>query len=100
MSNNVIGRLAKLTCQQRDSILGHGTGANEVYKPWSSVTDFVGEYGEPRVETVWAPDFAYDKFVVVGVHDILHPSHDNTQDVQPCEHWVVLIDWRDDETDS
>ena len=98
MSNNVIEILSKLTCIQRDSILGHGKGSNEMFKPWASLTDLSGEFGDPRIETVWAPDCAYDKFVVIGVQDILHPSRgEGHKDVKPCEHWIVLIDWRDEE---
>ena len=94
-------RIAKLTCAQRDALLGWGRDFNEHFTPWSSLTDLTGEFGEPLVETVWGPRQFDKRFLCVGIHDIRHPSSfADAKDAQPCAHYLVLLDERPDESEA
>ena len=90
-------RLAKVTCEQSELIMGtffeHG---REHWSIWSALTDLYGEFGEPRVYSLWGP--RRDTLIGIGLENIRHPSgRDDTPDVKPCEHYVVFLDWRDDD---
>lgn len=85
-------RIAKLTCEQRDQLLG-GASFNKEYSVWSGWTDLTGELGEPRVETLWGPKHTDNAHPALGIRDIRHPGLEGALDLVPCEHWIVLIDW-------
>lgn len=58
---------------------------------YSSLTDLSGEFGAPRIETVWCRDDAQDEPLLKGVR---HPgwSEDVTvrvPDRAPCEHYFA-----------
>ncbi len=89
-------RLAQVTCEQSDLILGPLDYTREHWAVWSSRTDWTGEFGEPHVYMLWGPKGPTK--VGLGLENILHPSgRGDTPDVKPCEHYVVFLDWRDDD---
>ena len=93
-----ISILVKLTCEQRDAILGYGDNFNTAYKVWSSLTDLEGEFSQPLVKTLWGPDAKETNHIALGIQDIRHPDIDGIE-VEPCEHYAVMIDWRVREND-
>ena len=89
-------RLAKVTCEQSELILGTIVQTRENWAVWSALTDTTGEFGEPHVYTLWGPR-GLGK-TGIGLENIRHPSRNHyTPDVKPCEHYVVLLDWRGDD---
>ena len=47
--------------------------------------------------TLWGPKRDAPR-TGLGLENIRHPSgRDDTPDVKPCEHYVVFLDWRDDD---
>jgi hypothetical protein len=75
----------KLSCEERNAILlDPATGlVAEGWKVHSSLTDADGEYGEPRIETLWGRGD-------VRVRDVRHPKLGSytPPDERPCEHFV------------
>lgn len=74
----------QLTCEERDALLlDPGTGrVSEAWSVESSLTDPSGEFGAPRIETVWTDGER-------RVRDRRHPSPDGGADVEPCEHFLL-----------
>jgi len=74
----------QLTCEQRDALLvDQRTG--RVSGEWSvesSLTDPSGEFGAPRIETVWTDGER-------RVRDRRHPSPNGGPDLEPCEHFEL-----------
>ena len=77
-----------LTCTERNAYLG--TPPCEGWSVESSLTDLIGGFGEPRIETTWAKG-------EVRVRDIRHPSVlEGVLDVEPCEHYT----WKNSDDDN
>lgn len=78
----------KLSCKERDALLLDKT--KMVGLDWgvgASLTDFYGEFGEPRIQTTWeGPDG-------IRVMDIRHPNPHGGADAEPCEHytWIEAV---------
>ena len=89
-------RLAKVTCEQSELILGPFEQAREDWSVWSSHMDIYGELGEPQIYVLWGPKGHVT--TGIGLENIGHPSGlMGVPDVAPCEHYIVLLDWRDDD---
>ena len=80
-----------LTCAERNAyLIPAGTPPYEGWAVESSLTDLIGEFGEPRIDTTWVKG-------EVRVRDVRHPAPfcedivlENitfSDDVKPCEHY-------------
>lgn len=74
--------MRRLTCEGRDEILiDPGMGRpHERAEVESGLTDLSGEFGEPRMETLWSIDGHL-------IRDVRHPDPDGGADRAPCEHY-------------
>jgi len=79
MSKSVV---RKLTCRERDTyLIPAGTPRYEVWSVESSLTDLLGDLGNPVMKTTWLKGG-------IRLQDIRHPSVlDGVSDVEPCEHY-------------
>ncbi len=95
--SEITTRLAKVTCEQSELILGPFDYTRERWEIWASHLDLYGELGEPRMYTLWGPKHDATR-TGLGLENIRHPSGlMGVPDVEPCEHYVVFLDWRDDD---
>lgn len=85
--------LSILSCLDREAIAGDLSG----WSVASSITDQSGYYGSPRIETLWIPGSLKDRDLFVGLRDVRHPDPDGGKDTAPCEHYIMLCDWRVDQ---
>lgn len=83
--------MKRLTCAERDAILlDPNTG--RVAEKWgieASLTDLGGEFGDPRIETVWG----YEQ---LRIRDVRHPAVGGGPDVASCEHYEWVEEPRND----
>lgn len=75
-----------LTCVERDAaLLDVETGRpSDKWTVYSSLTDTLGHFGEPCIETTWG-------LGARRIQDVRHPAKDGGADVKPCEHY----EWTD-----
>lgn len=79
----------KITCAERDTIM-HATGRYDGWEVHSGLTDLDGEFGQPRVETVWGKGNQ-------RVRDVRHPDAGGGDDVRPCEHYQWAVTEEDED---
>lgn len=78
-------RWNRITCAESEEHLQLMGDAKFVY---SSLTDIDGEYGEPRIETIWGRRETPDEPILKNVR---HPDPDGGRDVASCEHWFAEV---------
>lgn len=76
-------RWTRITCAESEEHLQLMGEQKFVY---SSLTDISGEFGEPRIETVWGRRATPDEPILKNVR---HPDPDGGPDVARCEHWFA-----------
>lgn len=75
--------MRRLTCEERDQVLiDPETGrVHERATVESGLTDLSGEFGEPRIETLWGIDARL-------IRDVRHPRYGGEgPDRKQCEHY-------------
>lgn len=71
----------RITCEESNALLDAEGARYQGWSVGSSLTDISGEYGEPKIVTVWVRDG-------VCVENIRHPNPEGGQDAKPCEHYT------------
>lgn len=85
-------RVIEITCQEFDEFLMERNG---VWEHHYSLSDLGGEYGKPRVETVWIKGnrkLRSVRFPNLDPMDTFNPFND----AEPCEHYLMVGDVEND----
>lgn len=76
----------RISCKRRDDIYYLQTGQTQELCVISGRSDMTGQFGDPRVETIWG-DPMTDRAVL---KDVRHPRYEwdsQSGDREPCEHY-------------